>query len=508
MPPKGDAELPRVSQTPRRVRRLNNFEMENVLADALGTRLDLTKGFLPDPRAEGYDNDVATLAISGSKVEEVASAAERAAAFIATDVPRFAPCPATDAPAGCARAFADRLARKAWGRIPSQEELNRLAGVFQVAMDSEGYAAGIGLVAQAVLQSPQFVYVSELGGEPANGQVQLDQFEIASQLSLLLLGARPDPLLFEAAAAGQLASDEARERQARRMLATPASRRHLLRFFRSWLGLTRSINKDTAVVPIFVPLMRQAVNRELDTFLDHVLATSSRLDDLMLADYTFPSPILAGIYGEDLLGTPGDFTMVRLHPRRRGLLSSPAFLATHALINQTNPVERGLMIRTRLLCQDIAPPPPDVNTQPPNGTMGQTTRQKYEGHLTEPRCRGCHTLMDPLGFGFEEFDLIGRYRTKEGDQPIDARGEIVNTDVDGPFTGPVQLAAKLAGSAEFRRCFVKQLWRFAEARAAIGADDQEIDALAARFETAEHRIDELLVAFVRKPSFILRKVEP
>jgi hypothetical protein len=190
------------------------------------------------------------------------------------------------------------------------------------------------------------------------------------------------------------------------------------------------------------------------------------------------------------------------------VLSSPAFLGTHALINQTNPVQRGLVVRTRLLCQDIAPPPPDVNTQPPGGLMGQTTRQKYEAHAKEPRCRACHSLMDPLGFGFEEFDLIGRYRSKEGDAPIDARGEIVNTDVDGPFTGPVQLASKLALSAEFRRCFVKQLWRFGEARAATGPDDQEIDALTARFEKADHRIDELLVALVRKPTFILRKVNP
>jgi hypothetical protein len=509
-PPKEDAQLPTAPQTPRRVRRLDNFEMENVLADVLGTRLDLTKGFLPDPRDEGYDNDVATLTVSGSKVEEVASAAERAAAFIITDanLPRFAPCPPTDAPAACAHAFADRLTRRAWGRVASDEELTRLGAVFQVAMDSEGYAAGIGLLAQAVLQAPQFVYVSELGGEPANGQVRLTDFEIASQLSLLLMGARPDPILFDAAATGQLSSEDGREQQARRILASPQSRRHLVRFFRSWLGLTRPLNKDLAIVPGFVPAMRQAVNRELDTFLDHVLSTSSRLDEVMLADYTFASPILQGIYGDDLIEPPGDFTQVRLGPRRRGVLSSPAFLATHALINQTNPVQRGLVVRTRLLCQDISPPPPGVNTQPPSGTMGQTTRQKYEAHLTEPRCHACHVMMDPLGFGLEEFDLIGRYRSKEGDQPIDARGEIINTDVDGPFVGPVQLAARLAGSAEFRRCFVKQLWRFGEARAAAGADDQEIDALTARFEKGDHRIDELLVAFVRKPTFVLRKVQP
>src|SRR5688572_26969736 len=130
--------------------------MENVLGDVLGIRLDVTRGFLPDPRDEGYDNDAATLAVSASKVDEVASAAERAAAYITAEanLPRFAPCPAPDQPATCARAFADRLARRAWGRIPSEPELARLTGVFQVAMGDEGYAAGISLVTQAVLQSP------------------------------------------------------------------------------------------------------------------------------------------------------------------------------------------------------------------------------------------------------------------------------------------------------------------------------------------------------------------
>lgn len=510
VPPAVGGQLPTVPQTPRRLRRLNNFEMENVLADLLGTQLDLTKGFLPDPREEGYDNDAATLVVSASKVDEVATAAERAALFITSEanLPRFAPCPALDMAASCARAFADRLARRAWGRIPSEEELARLAGVFQVAMSDEGYAAGIGLMTQAVLQSPHFVYLSELGGEPSGGQVRLTGFEIASQLSFLLRGSRPDPLLFDDAAAGVLDGEDARERHARRLLGAPESRRHLRRFFRSWLGLTRPLNKDLAVVPIFVPEMRVAMERELDTFLEHVLSTSTRLDEVMLADYSFPGKILAAVYGADLLSPPGDFTRVMLHPRRRGVLASPAFLAGHALINQTNPVERGLVVRSRLFCQEVSPPPPDVVAQTPGGAAGQTTRQKYAAHASQPRCRACHQLMDPLGFGLEEFDLLGRYRTKEGDAPIDAAGEIVATDVDGAFTGPAELATRLMGSAQFRRCFVQQLWRFAEARPAGGADQAEIAALAGKFEGAQHRIDELLVALVRKPTFILRKVNP
>ena len=116
--------------------------------------------------------------------------------------------------------------------------------------------------------------------------------------------------------------------------------------------------------------------------------------------------------------------------------------------------------------------------------------------------------MDPVGFGFEQFDLVGRYRTREADQLIDASGALVATDIDGPFSGPAELSERLSKSADFRRCFVKQLWRFAEARAAASTDDPEIDALARQFEGADHHIDELVVAIVRKPTFVLRSATP
>jgi hypothetical protein len=149
-----------------------------------------------------------------------------------------------------------------------------------------------------------------------------------------------------------------------------------------------------------------------------------------------------------------------------------------------------------------------VVAQTPTGSPGQTTRQKYEAHSKDARCQACHQYMDPIGFGLENYDLLGRYQTKEGTAVIDASGVLVGTDVDGPFTGPAALAQHLMKSAAFRRCFVKNLWRFSEARAAESEDDPEIDALAGSFERADHRIDELMVAIVRKPTFILRRVVP
>ena len=289
--------------------------------------------------------------------------------------------------------------------------------------------------------SPYFVYRFELGQRigPGAAEVQLNGPEIASSLSFLLRGARPDAPLLEHALAGRLADPAVRASEAQRLLGTAAARGQLAQFIRSWLGLldVAATVKDLAVYPEFVPAVHQAMDRELEVFLDHVLANEQgRLDELLLADYSFPGPALAPIYGRDLLGPIGEFTPVELRPHRRGLLSSPGFLAAHALINQTNPVERGLIVRRRLLCQDVPPPPPDVLAQPPGGGNELTTRAKYEAHRRDPSCSACHQFIDPLGFGFENFDAIGRYRTKEGAHDVDASGEVVGTDVDGPFIGP------------------------------------------------------------------------
>jgi Protein of unknown function (DUF1592)/Protein of unknown function (DUF1588)/Protein of unknown function (DUF1595)/Protein of unknown function (DUF1585)/Protein of unknown function (DUF1587) len=496
--------------TPRRLWRLPNAAIDEVLADLLGVRLHVTKGFLPEKRDEGYDNDVVALGVSDSKIDELATAAERAAAYVSKpdNLARLAPCPTGELEV-CARTFVAGFATRAWGRAPDADELAGLWGVFAAGQASDGYPGGIGLVVEAVLQSPHFIYRSELGGELIRpGVARLTELEIASALSFLFRGARPDAPLIEAAAGGHLFSPDGREREARRLLALPETRRHLARFLRAWLGLRdiHFLNKDTGHYPMFTPIVRQAMDRELTLFLDHVLAEGGKLDALFLADYTFASPALLPIYGEDLLAPPGEFTRVPLAPHRRGILTSPALLAAHGNIDQSNPILRGLMVRGRFFCQDLPPPPPAFAIQPPPRNDAVTTRERYAAHSNDPRCIPCHQAIDPPGFGFENFDTIGRHRTTENGRAIDATGSLSNTDVDGAFTGPAELATRLMGSAQFHRCFTQQLLRFAEGRAIEGGDRADIDALAAAFARAGHDIDELLVALVRRPNFVLRKV--
>jgi hypothetical protein len=496
--------------TARRLWRLNNTQVENVLGELLGTRLSITAGFLPDPRVEGYDNDAVALGVFDGHIDELATAAERAADFVsqAGNLPSFAPCAGGDDPASCAVAFARGFARKAWGRPPSDGEVARLADVFRAGSDPEGYASGIALVTEAVLQSPHFIYRLELGAPAGPGVVRLTADELASALSFSIVGSRPDAELLDQAAAGDLSDPEVRARQARRLLGLPESRRHLARFLRAWLGMdgVARLNKDTGVFPFFTNPVRQALDRELELFLDNVLISGGRLTELMFADYSYPSPILNPIYGVDLLDSPGDFVRVRLASRRRGLLSSPAFLASHGLADQTNPVQRGLVVLNRLFCLDLPPPPPAVAGQgAPGGGPDTTTRQRHEAHRSQAGCSACHALIDPPGFGFEMFDSVGRFQDTERGQPVDSAGGLVGTDVDGPFTGPSELARRLLDSAQFNRCFTQQLWRFLEGRGVDPADGADIGALAARFTAGERRLDELIVELVRRPAFALRR---
>jgi hypothetical protein len=504
-----------------RLRRLANLEIENVVADLLGERLGLTAGFLDDPRPHGYDTDAEALVVSESKFDELGTVAERVAARL-TDpahIAGSAPCDTGELPEICARRFITALSRQAWGRPADADETTRLLGVFAQGTVGGDYAAGVALAAEAMLLSPFFAYRTELG-PPAAGDptppagagpatTTLTGPEIASAISFLAKGARPDAALLDAGLAGHLLEPDERALQARRLLDSPAGRAQLARFVRSWLGIddVAVINKDLGVFPVFTPSVRAAMARELAQFLEHVFAQAGgRLDELLLADYTFPGPALSVIYGPDELLDPiGDFSRVRLDPaRRRGLLSSPAFLARHALVGQTNPVERGLLVRGQLLCQELGPPPPDVQAMTPSGGPGTTTRQKYEAHQRDEACRSCHQFIDALGFGFEQFDPIGRFRTHEGANLIDASGVLNGTDVDGVFVGPAALAERLEKSAMVRRCLVQQLWRFALGREVSSGDAAEIDHLAWQFASAGQSIPQLIVAMVARPNFVLR----
>jgi hypothetical protein len=259
---------------------------------------------------------------------------------------------------------------------------------------------------------------------------------------------------------------------------------------------------------MYSPQMATEMVDETLRFASYViLQGDGRLATLLTAPYSFPGPSVRGLYGLPPMANPA-MTPVMLDPARRGgLLTQPAFLAAHAHANQSSPVTRGKAIRVNLLCDPPAPPPPDVNTVPPDPAPGLTTRQRFAVHEAEARCAGCHVAMDPIGFGFESYDAIGVYRTLDAGQPVDARGQLSFTDVDGPFNGAVELATKLAGSNQVRMCVTKQWFQYAFGRS---ADADANDACSywsvlGAFQTSSFNVRELLIAIVSADAFRFRR---
>lgn len=375
---------------------------------------------------------------------------------------------------------------------------------------------------ETVLLSPYFLYRSEIGEIHRGAPSRLDRDEVANAVAFALTGMRPDDALAaRAARAPEFRTPEVLREEASRLVATPASRRHLARFLRSWLGVPdlRVVHKVPEYFLAFTPAIRSDLDTEVGLFLDHVLTDEhGTLEALLTSPISFASaPILNVIYAGDYAAPltpppsppPGEFAKIEFNPKlRKGVLSLGGWLAAHSPVHRSSPVERGLAIRTRFFCQTILPPPPQAVVSVPGPSGGITTRQKFEQHSTDPTCATCHRLMDPIGFGTEMMNGIGAYRTTEAGLPVDSRGELNGTDVDGPFEGPAELADRLVESREVRNCFVVQAFRYVEGRDEEPADACEIATLQAFFATPGRSIQELFTEIVVQPRFIRRSLQP
>jgi hypothetical protein len=206
-------------------------------------------------------------------------------------------------------------------------------------------------------------------------------------------------------------------------------------------------------------------------------------------------------------GPAGAFQPAELDPSQRaGLLTHVAVMATLAHNNQTDPVHRGKFVRTGLLCESILPPPPGADISIPEVAPGTSTRERFRIHQEDPVCKKCHLYMDPIGLGFENYDAVGKWRVEDAGVPIDASGEIVGTDVEGPFNGAVQLANQLAESDQIMGCMTRTWLRFALGRSETEADEGAIQAASAQFESTGYVMKELLVALTRTNTFRQHRV--
>jgi Protein of unknown function (DUF1588)/Protein of unknown function (DUF1592)/Protein of unknown function (DUF1595)/Protein of unknown function (DUF1587)/Protein of unknown function (DUF1585) len=485
-----------------RLRRLSDTEVDRVMRTISPEQTPSTGAFTPEPRVGGFDNNANALLVSDGKLEDYLTLARQAAETLTTPAQLArSPCPPDSQPGPCAIRFAEALSPRIFGRSLTDDERQRLQTVFRVGAESSTFRSGLATMLQAMFLSPYFLYRTELASEDHPGV--FNATDIASRLSFMLTGQRPDAEL--STHASELFDPAIRQAEALRLLRTEAGKTQLRYFVRSWLRLTNvaMLSKELGQHFAFTPAVRQAMSREIDVFIDHVIThKESRLDEIFLADYGFPGPALGETYGDDLMKPIGAFEQTPFNvERRRGILSYPGFLAAHAPIDLTSPVMRGAFVRGELFCQDISPPPLGLEIVPPAPDPTQTTRQRFSIHAASPGCASCHRYMDPIGFGFENFDAVGRYRTEENGLPIDATGELFETDVDGTFVGPGGLGQKLVQSRMFARCFVTQYVRFAEGSADVVGESCRIEHLTDVFIESGFRIDTLAATYASKDAF-------
>jgi hypothetical protein len=366
----------------------------------------------------------------------------------------------------------------------------------------------------AVLQSPAFLYRWELGPKKAprpdaQGLIPLDDHELASRLSYFLTGSMPDQALFAAADAGQLRAPAQLATEAKRLLGTPRARAVARSFHEQWLGLGRikKTEKDTAVYKVFTETVRAAMEDETRAFLDNVLFEGDgKLDTLLGASFGFAAGPLAKLYGVAGASDGAPMKRVDLDPAQRfGLLTQGSFLATHAYPHDSAPIKRGVAVREALLCQDVPSPPRDLAVQVPEPDLKRSIREQFEQHSSEPACKGCHALFDPLGFAFENYDGIGRWRTSSGGKVVDASGTLTGlAQGPRPFRDARELMAALRTSPELRACVTATWLRFALGRRDTKGDGATLEGLGKAFEASSHDVRELLLAIVQSASFRFR----
>ena len=420
------------------IRRLTKAEYGNTLHDLLGVDPAVAHELPDEVFGAGYLNTLSPL-----QLEQYLGIANEALdrALAPKDAPPTEvqkrlfgkpPAPGTDARAA-AREVARSLARKAYRRPPSEAEVEVLLGVYDLARQNKlAHPAALRLMLKAVLVSPQFLFITPAGeAEAGKAIVPLDDYQLASRLSYLLWATMPDAELSALADAGKLHEPATLKAQVKRLLEDPRSRALFDGFGAQWLGLGSLESKtfDTAKFPQMTSEMRAAMYDEARLFFDSIVRENRPVVSFVTSDYTFLNGTLATLYGLEKTVKGPEMRKVHLTDANRGgILGMPGVLATTSFPNRTSAVKRGVWVLEQVLGEHVPPPPPNVpalEKQDKKTVANLTLRQRTELHRTNAVCANCHKILDPIGFGLENFDAIGRWRDRDDTGgAIDAAGEL------------------------------------------------------------------------------------
>jgi hypothetical protein len=407
----------------------------------------------------------------------------------------------------CAERIVRNLATRAYRREVSDSDVQGLMFFYDEGAEARGFEGGIRTALQATLASPHFVFRMEQapsGVEP--GEIyEIRDADLASRLSFFLWGAPPDEELIRLASQGDLSDGDELERQVRRMLEDPRAEALATRFAAQWLRLQDldKIRPDALSYPYYDQTLADAMHRETELLFDHIRADDRRITDLLTADYTFVNERLARHYGiPGVLGP--DFQRVQYpDDRRRGVLGHGSILTLTSHANRTSPVLRGKWVMEVLLGSPPPPPPPNVpaldETDAAEDGRFLTVRERMEQHRANPACSSCHNVIDPIGLAFENFDVTGAWRARDGGNPVDTRAELY----DGtPIQGVDGLRSALLRRPEvFYRVFTENMMAYSLGRRVEYFDQPAVREITRAAAEQDHRLSAYVLGVVTTPAF-------
>lgn len=406
-----------------------------------------------------------------------------------------------------AREILGDVMTRAYRRPIEQAELDRVMKLVEAAdRDGESLVAAVSLALQAILVSPNFLFRVELDPEQPDEIRTLNEFELATRLSYFLWSSMPDAELFELARANKLREGDNLERQVRRMLADGKSRALVENFAGQWLQLRnlKIVFPAPRRYPAFDEGLRRAMLQETELFFTEIMRQDLRVLTFLDSDFTFLNERLAKHY--EISGVTGrEFRKVKLEgDQRGGVLTQASVLTVTSNPTRTSPVKRGKWVLENIFGTPPPPPPPDVPELNDDGkALTGSLRERTEQHRANPACAVCHVRMDPLGFGLENFDGIGAWRTKDGEFDIDASGELPGGK---KFAGPAGLKQILLSQRDdFVRCLSEKMLTYALGRGVEYSDRCTVQDIAQATEAGDYKFSAMILAIVHSDAFQKRR---
>ena len=405
-----------------------------------------------------------------------------------------------------AKAVLTSFATRAYRRPVTADEVQRLLKLYDIAEgQGDSFEKAIRLPLKAILVSPHFLFRVEADPKSPDEVRTISDYEFATRLSYFLWSTMPDDTLIQLADRGELRKPGVLEGQVKRMLKDPKSKALVDNFAGQWLMLRniRTLSPDTGLFPTWDEPLRNAIIKETELYFDYIVREDRSVLEFLDSDYTFANERLAKHYSlPNVRGA--EFQKVKLTDNKRGgVITQASILLVTSNPTRTSPVKRGKWILDNILGTPPPPPAPDIPELPPVGELKGTLRQQMESHRSNPACATCHTKMDPLGFGLENFDAIGRWRELDNKQKIDPSGVLPG---GAKFSGPAELRKILLGKSEaFRNCLSEKLLTYALGRGLEYQDKCAVNDLSKKLTKGNDQFSQLVLAILETDAFQKRR---